>query len=75
MRILSWNCQGLGNTPTVRHLQEIHGQYLPEIIFLSETKSGRRYMESIVEKLGFHNLISVDARGKSGGLAVLWKHS
>lgn len=30
-------------------------------------------MESIVEEMGFHGLISVDANGKSGGLAVLWK--
>ena len=55
MRILSWNYHGLGNTPTVRHLQGIHGQYSPEIIFLSETKSRRFYMESIVEMLGFHD--------------------
>lgn len=41
----------------------------------SETKSGRRYMETIVEKLGFRDLVSVDARGKSRGLAVLWKSS
>lgn len=75
MRILSWNCQGLGNAPTVRHLQGIHGQYNPKILFLSETKSNRKYMELMVEKLGFHDLISVDARGKSGGLAVMWKNS
>ena len=75
MRIMSWNCQGLGNTPTVRHLQGIHGQYSPEIIFLSETKSRRGYLESIVEKMGFHDIVSVDARGKSGGLAVMWKEA
>ena len=75
MRIMSWNCQGLGNTPTVRHLQGIHGQYSPEIIFLSETKSRRGYLESIVEKMGFHDIVSIDARGKSGGLAVMWKEA
>ena len=75
MRILSWNCQGVGNTPTVRHLQEIQGQYLPEIIFLSETKNKRRYMESVAEKLGFHDLYTVEPIGRSGGLAVLWRDS
>lgn len=75
MRLLSWNCQGLVNTPTVRHLQGINGQYCPEIIFLSETKSRRNYMESIVEKMGFNDLLVVDAIGKSGGLAVMWKDS
>ncbi|XP_056859988.1 uncharacterized protein LOC130508476 [Raphanus sativus] len=67
--------KGLGNVPTVRHLQEILGQYSPEIIFLSETKSRRSYMEYVVEKLGFQYLRSVDAKGKGGGLALLWKQS
>ena len=75
MRILSWNCQGVGNTPTVRHLQEILGQYFPEIIFLSETKKKRWYIEGLVEKLGFHDVLTVEPRGRSGGLAVLWKSS
>lgn len=32
-------------------------------------------MESIVEKMGFHDVITIDAIGKSGGLAVMWKSS
>ena len=56
MRMLSWNCQGLGNTLTVRQLQEIHWVYSPDIIFLSETKNRRRYMEDVLVKLGFNDL-------------------
>lgn len=32
-------------------------------------------METIMEKLGCSGLVSVDAKGKSGGLAVMWKNS
>lgn len=73
MRLLSWNCQGVGNTPTVPHLQEVLGQYSPEIIFLSETENKRRYIEGLVEKFGFHDVKTVEPLGKSGGLAVMWK--
>ena len=75
MRILSWNCQGLGNTPTVRHLQGIPGQFPPEILFLSETKNKRSYLESLVEVLGYHNLQTVEPIGIGGGLAVMWTES
>ncbi|KAL0848127.1 hypothetical protein Bca101_021374 [Brassica carinata] len=75
MRILSWNCQGLGNTPTVRQLQEIHRVYSPDIIFLSETKNKRWYLEDVMMNLGFHDLRTVEPVGKSGGLAVFWKNS
>ncbi|KAG2270598.1 hypothetical protein Bca52824_065153 [Brassica carinata] len=75
MRILSWNCQGLGNTPTVRHLHGVLGQYSPEILFLSETKNRRIYIEGLVEKFGYHDLKIVEPLGRSGGLAVMWKES
>ena len=75
MRILSWNCQGVRNTPTVRHLHGVLGQYSPEILFLSETKNRRRYIEGLVEKFGYHDLKTVEPLGRSGGLAVMWKES
>lgn len=49
--------------------------YSPDIIFLSETKNRRWYMEEIMVKLGFHDLRTVEPIGRSGGLAVLWKEA
>lgn len=75
MRILSWNCQGVGNTPTVRHLREIRGLYFPEVIFLCETKNRRSYLENVVGHLGYYDLHTVEPVGKSNGLALIWKES
>ncbi|CAA7029125.1 unnamed protein product [Microthlaspi erraticum] len=67
--------EGVGNTPTVRHLREVHGRYFPEVTFLCETKNRRKYMEGIVEQLGYFDLHTVEPIGKSGGLALMWKDS
>lgn len=69
MRVLRWNCQGVGNIPTVRPLREIHCQYFPE------TKNGGKYLEGGMEYLGYVNLHTVEPVGRSGGLALMWKDS
>ncbi|MCI76476.1 hypothetical protein A2U01_0097746, partial [Trifolium medium] len=38
MKVMSWNCQGLGNPRTVRALQKLLANNHPDIIFLTETK-------------------------------------
>lgn len=73
MRTTCWNCQGVGNTLTVRHLRDIYGQYIPEVVFLSETKNKRDYLENVCGHLGYHDLWTVEPEGIGGGLALLWK--
>ncbi|KAG2330884.1 hypothetical protein Bca52824_002064 [Brassica carinata] len=38
-------------------------------------EEGRRYIEGVLMKIGFHDLRTVEPKGKSGGLAVMWKHT
>jgi exonuclease III len=38
MKIISWNCQGLGNPKTVRAFKKLMQTHQPDIIFLMETK-------------------------------------
>ena len=42
-------------------------------MFLCETKSNSRHMDRLRFKLNFDYCFSVDSRGSSGGLCVLWK--
>uniref|UniRef100_A0A803PKW7 CCHC-type domain-containing protein n=1 Tax=Cannabis sativa TaxID=3483 RepID=A0A803PKW7_CANSA len=65
--------QGLGNPWTVTSLAAHVKDYNLGLVFLSETRSKSSYMETIRIWLGFEGCFCVDARGKSGGLALLWK--
>jgi exonuclease III len=72
MRIMSWNCRGLGNPLTVRELCRLVKQKRPVMVFLMETKIRKSKMEIIRCKLHFENMFVVDSMGKSGGMALIW---
>lgn len=38
MKIVAWNCRGLGNGPAVQGLLDVQRKVDPDILFLSETK-------------------------------------
>lgn len=50
-------------------------QEKPTFIFLCETMAGKGKMEWVRIQLGFEGLFVVEAQGRSGGLALLWKES
>ncbi|XP_059431505.1 uncharacterized protein LOC132165008 [Corylus avellana] len=72
MKIISWNCRGLGNLRTVRELCRLVKQKQPIMVFLMETKLRKEKMESIRCKLEFASMFVVESVGKSGGMALLW---
>jgi hypothetical protein len=72
MRILSWNCRGLGNPRTERDLCLLVKEKCLILVSLMETKLRKEKMELIHCKLGFKNLFVVDSVGKSDDLALLW---
>lgn len=73
MLILSWNCWGLGNHPTIRALKSFVRGTNPSILFLSETKMSETMSSQRVKQFGFHNACIVSSVGISGGLWLLWK--
>lgn len=74
MSLLSWNCQGAGNTETVQHLRELRRKFFPDILFLMETKQKKAYVTGLKVTLGYDNLFTVEPAGLSGGLALMWKN-
>ncbi|XP_040996152.1 uncharacterized protein LOC121242341 [Juglans microcarpa x Juglans regia] len=72
MRLLSWNCRGLGNPRTVRDLSMLVKIHKPSILFLMETKLQKKNLDGLKLKLGFKYLFSVDSVGRSGGMVLLW---
>lgn len=72
MKILHWNCQGLGGDLTIPHLKDIRRSQNPDVILLVETKHVNSYVRQVAKELGYQNTFFVPAHGSSGGAAVFW---
>jgi exonuclease III len=70
MRILGWNCQGLGNNPTVRSLLNIQRRYNPDVLFLSETHLDDFPADCLRRRLRMDFKIVNPSNGRSGGLIL-----
>ncbi|CAM8948837.1 unnamed protein product [Rhodiola kirilowii] len=75
MKVLSWNCRGVGNPRTVRAISDLVRSIGPQVVGLIETKAELKRIEVLKRKLGFKNGIAVDRSGLGGGLALLWREA
>ncbi|XP_025702728.1 uncharacterized protein [Arachis hypogaea] len=73
MKILMWNCRGLGRPLTVHNLKGIIRSHSPEIVFLCETKNPSRSVEQKLRGCGFKDWSLVNPEGTAGGLVIAWK--
>ncbi|XP_028798620.1 uncharacterized protein LOC114754051 [Neltuma alba] len=73
MKMIAWNCQGLGRTLTVKKLREECLKNKPSIIFLMETKIKGEKVKRIRRLCQMQEEFYVDPRGRGGGLALWWK--
>jgi exonuclease III len=75
MRILCWNCRGLGSDATVGELRWLVRVHRPSLLFLSETKMRDNRVRSFMWSLGYSGCYAVSSVGLSGGLALFWLSS
>ena len=73
MRLLSWNCQGLGNPWTVRSLRKLLKDQVPTVCFLMETRLDKKGFDKHCRKITFPNKLIVKKPNSGGGLALLWR--
>lgn len=72
MTIISWNCRGLGQAPTVQELVCLVHTYRPSLVFISETRSSEDYVNKLRSRLGLKFCISHVGKGKSAGIALFY---
>ena len=72
MKLMSWNCRGLGNQRAVDVLSHLVRVKAPKILFLMETKRSLEEMKWIQNDLPYRCMFVVPSVRRSGGLALLW---
>jgi exonuclease III len=81
MKLLSWNCRGLGKASAVRALRQLILNHHPDIVFLTETKFQNSDFRKKTNSFGHHlpNLFVVDCNitqnNRRGGLAMMWANN
>ena len=73
MKLVSWNCRGLGNHAKIEAVKDLLKSEPADILLLQETKiAGQALLEISKSKWKKSSGKAVSARGSSGGLATLW---
>ncbi|KAK9045463.1 hypothetical protein V6N11_059343 [Hibiscus sabdariffa] len=70
MSVMAWNVRGLGNKETVRALKNAAFKFKSSVIFLSETKKKKQYLEKIRMKMKMNGSFYVDPIGIAGELPI-----
>ncbi|PNT71935.1 hypothetical protein BRADI_2g37576v3, partial [Brachypodium distachyon] len=74
MKLVTWNCRGLGNRLAVRGLLEIQKSENPDVLFLCETRLTKSKMEKFRWMLGLPNMLARDCDETGGrGIALFWR--
>ncbi|XP_073359856.1 uncharacterized protein [Aegilops tauschii subsp. strangulata] len=73
MKLIGWNCRGLGNGPAVRSLPDLGRVEDPDIVFLAETKMTAKELERFRWMLGLVHMTGWNSEGRSKGVALFWR--
>jgi exonuclease III len=74
MKIVSWNCRGLGNSTKIEAVKDLMKVEPTNILMLQETKiEGEALLEISKNKWQKNTGKAISARGSSRGIETLWK--
>ncbi|GMI69773.1 hypothetical protein HRI_000646600 [Hibiscus trionum] len=72
MKILVWNCQGLGNPVTVQYLKQLVASKSPSAVFLCDTRLDKRKTEDVRRRVNMSANLVVERNEDGLGLMLLW---
>ncbi|KAM1367659.1 hypothetical protein ACFX13_001153 [Malus domestica] len=73
LKIITWNCQGIGGDLTVDNLLEQNRLHTPDMVILLETKNKSRSFVHLKGSLGMEHWFAIEPQGIGGGLCVFWR--
>lgn len=76
MKLISWNCRGVGNRQVIRHAKLLlRSSHADAACFLETKTKNANAMLKMTSKLGFLASHIVDPLGFAGGLLLVWNPS
>ena len=72
MKILSWNCKGLGKSTAILKCKKKALELKPDLMFLMETRLPKEKTKQVWIKCGFSDDWEVPRDGLGGGLLLAW---
>lgn len=74
MKILTWNCRGIGRPRAIRNPKANIRTHNPDAIFMSKTLLHYVNTAAVVNRLGFSHFVYNPPTGKWGGVLFIWLH-
>ncbi|CAL1363580.1 unnamed protein product [Linum trigynum] len=71
-KIIAWNIGGAGSAASSRALKLIVKNYNPDFLFVLEPQVSGGSANKICERMGFPNIMRVEAEGRKGGIWLCW---
>lgn len=75
MKVITWNCRGLGSVQRQRGVMDLCRQTKPDVLCLVETRSSSDFTSQLSLKLGFDRDVRIPSEGFAGGIWVFWNNS
>jgi len=73
LKIITWNIRGIGSDSKRRSIKNRILLEKPDMIILQETKCSEINLQNFIQKSWKKaRAIATDAKGNSGGLAIIW---
>ncbi|KAM0991682.1 hypothetical protein ACFX2C_010033 [Malus domestica] len=74
MKLICWNCQGIGGDLTIDNLIKQHRLHTLDIVILLEIKNRSNRYVYLKRRLGMDFMHTVEPRGITGGMCIFWRN-
>nr|POF24584.1 putative ribonuclease h protein [Quercus suber] len=72
MKMIAWNCQGVGNEMFRSHAYKLHRRHRLNILIIIKPRIVEARAQAVIDTLPYSHSQRVDPAGFSGGIWLLW---